>query len=148
MELLAQIKKQVIEAMKAKDSLAKDVLRVAQGDIELAETRQGKALTEDQQQQIVRKLIKSNQETLAAVKDSDPAATEKLNKEIAILEVFLPRMLGVDEIVVALAPVEDGIKAAGNDGQATGVAMKHLKPQGLAVDGKDVTQAVKQIRGV
>lgn len=146
MELLAQIKKQVIEAMKAKDALAKDVLRVAQGDIELTETRQGKSLTEEQQQQIVRKLIKSNQETLAAVKD-DAGMVEKLEKEIAILDALLPRMLGVDEIVAALAPVEEGIKAAGNDGQATGVAMKHLKPQGLPVDGKDVSAAVRQIRG-
>ena len=144
MELLAQIKKQVIEALKAKDSVAKDVLRVAQGDIELAATRQGKDLAEDQQQQIVRKLIKSNQETLAAVKDGD--AAEKLRREITILEALLPKSLGVDEIVAALEPVVADIQAAGNDGQATGVAMKHLKPQGLAVEGKDVSQAVKQIR--
>lgn len=144
MELLAQIKKQVIEAMKARDTVAKDVLRVAQGDIELAETRQGKDLTEDQQQQIVRKLIKSNQETLSAT--GDAAVTEKLNTEITILEALLPSMLSVEEIMAALAPVVDGIKAAGNAGQATGVAMKHLKPQGLAVDGKDVSQAVQQIR--
>lgn len=71
---------------------------------------------------------------------------KKLNKEIAILEALLPRTLGVDEIVAALASVESDIKAAGNDGQATGVAMKHLKPQGLVVEGKDVSAAVKQIR--
>ena len=144
MALLQTIKQQVIEAMKAKDALAKDVLRVAQGDIELAQTRTGKDLSDEEAQKIVRKLIKSNQETLAA--NTDAATAEKLNREIVILEALLPRTLGVDEIVAALAPVEAGIKAAGNDGQATGVAMKHLKPQGLAVEGKDVSAAVKQIR--
>ena len=144
MALLETIKKQVIDAMKAKDTIAKDVLRVAQGDIELAQTRTGKDMSDDEAQKIVRKLIKSNQETLAA--NPDDATAEKLNKEITILEALLPRTLGVDEIVAALAAVEGDIKAAGNDGQATGVAMKHLKPQGLAVEGKDVSAAVRQIR--
>jgi hypothetical protein len=42
--------------------------------------------------------------------------------------------------------VAGAIKAAGNDGQATGVAMKHLKSAGASVDGKTVAEAVKQIR--
>ena len=41
MELHAEIKKQVFAAMKAKDTVARDVLRVAQGDIEMAQTRTG-----------------------------------------------------------------------------------------------------------
>ena len=144
MALLQTIKEQVIEAMKAKDSLKKEVLRVAQGDIEMHHTRTGEHMTDDEAQKVIRKLIKSNQETIEHT--TDPATVEKLNKEIAILEALLPRTLGVDEIVAALAPVEADIKAAGNDGQATGVAMKHLKPQGLAVEGKDVSEAVRQIR--
>jgi len=144
MSLLETIKKQVTDAMKAKDTLARDVLRVLQGDIEMHHTRTGEHMTDEEAQKVVRKLIKSNQETLAV--KPDDAAVEKLNKEIAILEALLPRTLDVDEIVAALAPVEADIKAAGNDGQATGVAMKHLKPQGLAIEGKDVSAAVKQIR--
>lgn len=144
MSLLQTIKQQVIQAMKAKDTLTRDVLRVLQGDIEMHHTRTGEHMTDEQAQKVVRKLIKSNQETIAATKDD--AAVEKLNKEIAILDALLPRTLGVDEIIAALAPVHDDIKSAGNDGQATGVAMKHLKPQGLAVEGKDVSAAVQQIR--
>lgn len=144
MSLRETIKKQVIDAMKAKDTLTRDVLRVLQGDIEMHHTRTGEHMTDEQAQKVVRKLIKSNQETLAV--KPDDAAAEKLNKEIAILEALLPRTLSVEEIVAALAPVQDGIKAAGNDGQATGVAMKHLKPQGLQIEGKDVSAAVKRIR--
>ena len=38
------------------------------------------------------------------------------------------------------------IKAAGNDGQATGIAMKQLKSQGAVVNGKDVGAAVALLR--
>ena len=69
-----------------------------------------------------------------------------VTEEIAVLESFLPKTLSVDEIVAALAAVADPIKAAGNDGQATGVAMKHLKSTSALVNGKDVSEAVKKIR--
>jgi hypothetical protein len=42
--------------------------------------------------------------------------------------------------------VKDDIVAAGNDGQATGVAMKLLKSKGAAVDGKTVSAAVRKMR--
>ena len=144
MALLETIKKQVLEAMKAKDTLARDVLRVVQGDIEMHHTRTGEHMSDDAAQKVVRKLIKSNQETIEHTKD--PAGVEKLNKEIAILDALLPRTLSVAELIIVLGPAVDDIKAAGNDGQAMGAAMKHLKPQGLAVEGKDVSAAVKQIR--
>ena len=94
---------------------------------------------------ILKKLVKSNQETLSSSEDAEQKKT--LEQEISILQSFLPKSLGVDEIVTALAPVADAIKAAGNDGQATGVAMKHLKSTGAVVGGKDVSEAVKKIRG-
>jgi hypothetical protein len=53
----------------------------------------------------------------------------------------------VPEIVAALAQVSEAVKAATNDGQATGVAMKHLKSLGADVNGKDVSAAVRQMRG-
>jgi hypothetical protein len=144
MALLDTIKNQVIEAMKAKDTLTRDVLRVLQGDIEMHHTRTGEHMTDDQAQKVVRKLIKSNQDTIAGTTDAEKL--DKLEKEIVILEALLPKTLTVDEIVVALAAVQSDIEAAGNDGQATGVAMKHLKPQGLAIEGKDVSAAVALIR--
>ena len=64
-----------------------------------------------------------------------------------MLNAYLPKSLGVAEIVAALAPVAEAVKAAGNDGQATGVAMKHLKTLGAVVNGKDVSAAVRQLRG-
>jgi uncharacterized protein YqeY len=89
--------------------------------------------------------VKSNEETLQASQDETQKAT--LLAEIEVLNSYLPKSLGVPEIVAALAPVAEAVKAAGNDGQATGVAMKHLKGLGAEVNGKDVSAAVRQLRG-
>jgi hypothetical protein len=64
-----------------------------------------------------------------------------------VLTSLLPKGLDIAEIVAKLAPVADAIKAAGNDGQATGVAIKHLKAEGISAPGGDVSKAVKAIRG-
>ena len=67
-------------------------------------------------------------------------------QEIEILGSYLPKSLSPDEIAAALAPVLEQIKAAGNDGQATGIAMKQLKSVGAVVNGKDVGAAIKALR--
>jgi uncharacterized protein YqeY len=106
--------------------------------------RAGGTLGDEAVQGILRKLVKSNQDTLGLT--VDPAQQEVLRKEIAVLEALLPKTLGADDIVALLAPVRDAVRAAANDGQATGVAMKHLKTAGAVVQGKDVGEAVRAIR--
>ena len=141
--LVDEIKRRISAAMKAHNTVEKEVLRVALGEIQTAEAR-GVATTEESAAAVLRKLIKSNGETLAAT--TDEAAKRTLAEENVVLSSLLPKATGVPEIVEALAAVRDAIRAAGNDGQATGVAMKHLKASGAVVNGKDVSEAVKQIR--
>jgi uncharacterized protein YqeY len=142
--LVDDIKKQMTQAMRDKDEVAKNILRLAFGEMQTAEARSGRAVEDAEAIAIVRKLVKSNEETLGVA--TDDAQKDVLRKEIALLTALLPKTLGVPEIVAALAPVAAAIKAAGNDGQATGVAMKHLKTTGAAVDGKTVAEAVKTLR--
>lgn len=142
---MEDIKRQVSEALRARDEVRKDVLRVALGEIQTAEARKGSPLAEDEAQKQVRKLIKSNEETLAVV--SDPAVKAKLGRENEVLEALLPKALSADEIAAALAPAAEAIRGAKADGPAIGIAMKHLKTTGAVVDGKDVNEAVRRIRG-
>ncbi len=142
--LLDEIKRQMMAAMKAHDTVRKEILRVALGELSMAAERAGGTLADEPVQGILRKLVKSNQDTLALT--GDPAQQETLRKEIAGLEELLPKTLDADGIVALLEPVRDAIRAAANDGQATGVAMKHLKTTGAAVQGKDVGDAVRRIR--
>lgn len=145
MALIDQIKARMFQAMKAGSTVEKEILKVAMGEITTDAARPDKKGDDAEAQVILKKLVKSNEESLQATQDETQKAT--LRAEIAVLNDFLPKALGVSEIVTALAPVADAVKAAGNDGQATGVAMKHLKGLGAEVNGKDVSAAVRQLRG-
>jgi len=142
--LLDEIKAQMFRAMKAGNIVEKEILRVAVGEITTEAAREGRKGDDDESRAILRKLIKSNDESLASVSDAQRRSV--LEEETRILSAFLPKVLDVDAIVAALEPVRDAIRSAGNDGQATGVAMKHLKAAGASVGGKDVAEAVKRVR--
>jgi uncharacterized protein YqeY len=142
--LVDEIKQRLKAAMKAKNVVEREILRVALGEIQTIEARTG-SMSDAEAAGILKKLVKSNQETHAASENAEQRAT--LEQENAVLESLLPKTLSVDAIVGELTPAFVQIKAAANDGQATGVAMKHLKATGASVTGKDVAEAVKRIRG-
>lgn len=139
--LIDDIKGRFKAAMKARNEVEREILRVAIGDI----TSRGEAQSDEDVQAVLRKLLKSVEETLSHdVSDEERA---KLSAECEILRDFLPKSLTEAQVVEALAPVAEQIRAAQNDGQATGVAMKHLKGAGAVVEGKVVTGAVRSMRG-
>lgn len=144
--LLDDIKKRIIVAMKEKRTVEREILRLAASEIQAHENRSGQPASDEEAGKIIKKLIKSNTETLES-KHGDAAVSATLKEEIAILEALLPKAWGVDQIVAGLAAIEAELKAQKSDGQATGVAMKHLKGLGAVVDGKDVGLAVKKVRG-
>jgi uncharacterized protein YqeY len=142
--LLDEIKAEMFKAMKAGDSTRKEVLRVAVGEITTDAAREGRKGDDDEARAIVKKLVKSIEETIGQTADEAQKAT--LRTEVEVLSQFLPKTLSEDDIALLLAPVAEGVKSAANDGAATGVAMKHLKSTGAAVDGKAVSAAVKRLR--
>jgi uncharacterized protein YqeY len=139
--LIEQIKAAMMSAMKAKNVTEKEILRTCIGEV----TGTGETPDDARVQGVLRKMIKNNEETLVHSTSAEQKAT--LETEIGILRRYLPQSLSVDQIVLALAPVRDAIVGAAGAGQATGVAMKHLKAGGLEASGKDVGQAVAQLRG-
>jgi uncharacterized protein len=145
MSLLDQIKARMFAAMKSGNVTEREILKVAMGEITTDAARAGRKGDDEEALGLLRKLVKSNEESIEA--SQDEAQKAQLRAEIEVLATFLPKSLGVPEIVAALARVAEAVKAAGNDGQATGVAMKHLKTLGANVNGKDVSAAVRQLRG-
>ena len=141
--LIDDIKDRMRAAMKARRTLEKEILGVALGELQTVEARKG-SLSDDEGFAIIRKLVKSNRETYEASEAAEQRKT--LEEEILVLESLLPKALGAEDIVAALAPVHEAIRSAGNDGQATGIAMKTLKLAGAPVDGKLVGEVVRKIR--
>ena len=142
--LLDEVKSRMFKAMKEGRIVEKEVLRVAVGEITTQAARSGNALSDEEAQAILRKLIKSNQESLALTDDAQKRADLELeNRTLADL---LPKTLSEEEIIVQLESLRAAIETAASAGQATGIAMKHLKSLGVNVNGKDVTVAVGKMR--
>jgi len=146
--LLDQLKDRIKQAMRDKNVLEKDLLRVVVGDLETELARHG-SLSDKDAEKILRKMVKSNRETYQALQGHAGKSDDllQLEQELAILESFLPKSLSPEEVEVALAEVADSIREAAQDGVATGVAMKHLKSSGAVVDGKVVSEVVRKLRG-
>ncbi len=139
--LIDDIKGRFKAAMKARNEVEREILRVAIGDIT---ARGDDAQSDEQVQAVLRKLLKSVEETLShQVSDEERS---KLTTESQILRELLPKSLSEAQVIEALAAVAEQIRAAQSDGQATGVAMKHLKASGAEVEGKLVSGAVRVIR--
>jgi len=146
MALKDEIKQRMFAAMKAQRTVEKEILRVATGEITMAIARaESGTISEEDVQAILKKLVKSNREALAAGPDAARQAT--LEEEIAIVESLLPQRLTVAQIVGLLGSVAPQIKAAAGPGPAMGLAMKTLKAAGAEVDAKDVTAAITELRG-
>jgi len=142
--LLDEIKARMFKAMKEGRIVEKEILRVAIGEITTNAARVGMTGSDEESQATLRKLMKSNEESLAVIEDPEQRANLELEQRT--LADLLPKSLSVEEIAEALASVKAAIVAAGNVGQATGVAMKQLKSIGAVVNGKDVSAVVTAMR--
>jgi uncharacterized protein YqeY len=142
--LTDEIKTRMRAAMQARDAVTKNILGLALGEIQTAEARANRTLADADAAAVVRKLLKSNEETLTLGGENAAAAT--LRREIEVLSSLLPKSMGLDDVVAALAPVAEAMRAAKSDGQAMGVAMKHLKGAGATVESSDVQKAVARVR--
>jgi uncharacterized protein len=141
--LIDEIKSRMLAALKAGRTLEKEIFGVALGELQTLEARKG-SLSDEEAAGVVRKLLKSNRETLEASTSAEQQSA--LKQEIVLLESLLPRSLDAEGLMAALEPVREAIRAAAADGQATGIAMKALKAQGAVVDGKLVGEVVKKLR--
>jgi uncharacterized protein YqeY len=122
-----RIKKDLVDAIKAKDVERREALRVILGELD----RQGKkALTDEEVSGVLRKLAKSERETLDLKGESDSAF-------IRTVETYLPKKAS-DEDIAAFIRENIDLSAFNNTMQAMGPIMKHF---GETADG----HAVKRI---
>jgi uncharacterized protein len=149
MSLMQTLRTKLTESRKAGRPVELSVLQVVLGDATMAEARAGKAPSDEEVEKIIRRTMLGNQETMGLMEQKGLVneAHARLKEENVFLQTLLPQTLSVGEIVAALGEVAEAVRGAKSDGQATGVAMKHLKGKGLKVLGDDVSAAVRQLRG-
>ena len=147
MDLQAQLR----EAIKSRNDLAKNLLRIVMGEVSTLRARTGKESADSEIHGIIRRIIAGNNETRKELEQHGQTSHEayaRLAQENTYLETLLPRTLDQAAIKKELEAIAAELKGAKSDGQATGLAMKHLKQKGLAVLGEDVAAVVREVRSV
>ena len=145
MSLHDELKARVTVAMKGGDHRTRDTLRTVLGEAQMEGVRRKGEVTDEVVLGVVRKAVAGLKETIPlAQKDGRDTAPQEA--ELALLESLLPKAWDREAIAAALAPLRDELRAAKNDGQAMGVAMKALKAQGATTNPDDVKAAVAAAR--
>jgi hypothetical protein len=133
------------EAMKSRDNERRDVIRLAQSAIKQVEIDSRKDLSAEDVVAILQKEAKMQRESIeemrSARRDTDAIQGEK---ELAILEGFLPQQMSREEIVALAQQIVDevGAVAASDMGKVMGKLMPQVKGR---ADGNLVNQVVREI---
>jgi uncharacterized protein YqeY len=129
MTLASQIVEDMKIAMKAKDSVALNVIRALKSSLKYAALEKAGAegeLDDTESLQVVRREIKKRQDSVASYTQAgreDLAATERA--EIAVLEKYLPAALPVEELAALVESVIAELGATGK--KDMGAVMKVLQ---------------------
>lgn len=113
MTLKEKINKDYIEAFKAKNVVAKNLLSVIKGEIQTIEKNTGVAnLSDEDVTKILNKSVKSLKETLSSLSETEKISATQT--ELQIVESYLPKQLSVEEIQSKIdALVASGVKNLG-----------------------------------
>ncbi|WP_276165659.1 GatB/YqeY domain-containing protein [Zobellia alginiliquefaciens] len=145
MGLQQKVMEQMKAAMKAKDTVALESLRAIKSALLMAQTSgTDEELTEDDEIQLVQKLVKQRKDSATIFKDQgrEDLAEPEL-AQIAVLEQFLPEQLTEEEIEKVVVQTIDATGASGmkDMGKVMGVVSKELAGQ---ADGKTISAIVKK----
>jgi len=149
MTLHEQIKEKIKEAMKAKDELRLSVMRGILSAVTnelVAQKKTPQDILDDEGViTVITRLSKQRKESIKQFVDGGrPELAESEEKELVILEEFLPEMMSVEEIqkIAEAKKVEMGIDDASKKGMLMGALMKDLKGK---ADGGDVKNVVDNL---
>jgi uncharacterized protein YqeY len=147
MSLTEQIQKDIVAAMKAREEARLSCLRMVKSALKNREVEKMAPLDEKESQQVLATLIKQRKDSVEQfTKGGRQEMADKEAAEIVLIETYLPKAAGEAEIVagVKAAIVEMGSPTMKDMGTVMKTAMAKFAAQGLRVDGKMVSDAVKK----
>ena len=144
-ELLIELRKANMQAMKDHDTVKKGVLSLVISSIALAEKEDGKTLTREEELTFIQKELKQTRESLTETPADRTDLIEETKKKIEILESYLPRQLTEEEIKTAIESILT-VKGLEPVKKSQGVVMKEImaKYKGQT-DGKTVNKVLSTI---
>ena len=95
-----RIAKDIVTAMKEKDKVALETLRMVKGAIQMEEIKVKKELSDDELAVVIGKQIKTRKESIVEFeKGKRTDLIEKTNAEIAVLEKYMPEQLSEEDVI-------------------------------------------------
>ena len=144
MRLEEKINEKLKVAMKSKDKISLESLRLIKSEILLLKTKSGNSqLNEDDELRLIQKMIKQRKDS-ANIYDSkgrNDLANSELN-QIKIISQFLPKQLEESEIVDIVDKIIVDLNASGMKDMGKVMSLASQEMMGKA-DGKTISSIVK-----
>ncbi len=148
MSLIEQIQKDIVSAMKTRDEARLSCLRMVKTALMNRKIEKMAELDDKESQQVLSTLIKQRKDSVEQfTKGGRQEMADKEAAEIKLIETYLPKAAGEEEIVA-------GVKAAIAEmtpaptmkemGTVMKNAMARFAAAGMRVDGKVVSETVKK----
>jgi uncharacterized protein YqeY len=140
-----KIQGQIADAMRSKNQLRLDVLRMMKSAVKLKEVEKMKALEEAEVIAVLNTLVKQRKDSIEQFrKGGREELAQKEEAEIKIIEEYLPAAASEDDIrqAVAEAVQETGASSMKDMGKVMKAALARLA--GKSADGARVSQIVKE----
>ena len=147
MGLSDQIQKDITTAMKARDEARLSTLRMVKSALKNREVEKMAPLDDKESQQVLSTLIKQRKDSVEQfTKGGRQEMADKEAAEIVLIESYLPKAAGEAEIAAGVKAViaEMGSPTMKDMGTVMKNAMAKFAAQGMRVDGKVVSDAVKK----
>jgi len=145
MSLTEQVQKDLVEAMRKREELRLSTLRMMKAALKNKEIEKRGKLEEKEELQVLTTMIKQRKDSIEQFeKGNRPELARKEAEEIVIIEGYMPKAVGEEEVVAA---VRATIAEMGSPTMKDmGAVMKNVmaKFAGARVDGKLVSEAVKK----
>jgi len=140
-----KIQGQMTDAMRAKDQLRLDVLRMMKSAVKLKEVEKMKALEENEVLAVLNTLVKQRKDSIEQFrKGGREELAQKEEAEIKVIEEYLPAAASEEDIqqAVAAAIQETGAASMKDMGKVMKATLARLA--GKSADGGRVSQLVKE----
>lgn len=145
MDLVKQIDRDMIAAMKAHDAERTSTLRMVKAALKNREIEKRAPLSDPEAQQVFTTMIKQRRDSIEQFqKGNRPELAAREAREIVLIEGYLPKTASEDELRKI---VDEALSGAGLGPKDMGPAMKavqaRIQHSGLRADGRLVSELVK-----
>jgi len=150
MALIEQIQKDITAAMKARDEQRLSTLRMVKAALKNREIEKMAPLDDKEAQQVLSTLIKQRKDSVEQfTKGGRQEMADKEAAEITLIESYMPKAAGEEEIVAGVKAViaEMGTPTMKDMGTVMKNVMARFSAAGMRVDGKQVSKIVKRELG-